>query len=64
MEWSCSKITSRKYDYAFINQHEEEFYRHKDDMECVAKHPCRVMERIIKKDKEKGSLDCDISSML
>lgn len=51
---NCTKFNSSRDDYAYINKQEEAFFRHKDDMECVAKNPCRVMEKIIKDDKKKG----------
>lgn len=53
---SCFKTNISKDNYAFINQHEEAFFQHKNDMDCVAKHPCRLMEKIVRQDKKNGWL--------
>lgn len=50
----CCKVKSKKQDYSFINHYEEELFHRKDDMKCVASHPCNVVKTIIKHDKKKG----------
>lgn len=51
---SVSKKVKRKEDFAFINQDEERYYHHKNDMNCCKRNLDNILAKAKKVDDKKG----------
>ena len=51
---SVSKKAKRKEEFSFINQDEEQYYHHKDDMNCCDRNLDNILAKAKKVDAKKG----------
>lgn len=50
---ACRPTSGAKYLQAFINDEEETFYRHLEDMKCANKNSKSLREKAIREDEKK-----------
>ena len=51
---AVSKKLKRKQEFAFINQDEEQFYHHKNDMSCCDRNLTNILAKAKKMDAKQG----------